>query len=69
VQLGHDVETIIESAYPGFGFGGRNSVGQWFLTSAFSYKFSFGSGRTVGQFPNCTKPQTLAVIVTETSLC
>jgi hypothetical protein len=25
------------------------------LTSAFSYKFSFGSGRTVGQFPNCHK--------------
>ena len=30
------------------------------LTSAFSYKFSFGSGQTVGQFPNCTKPRTLA---------
>jgi hypothetical protein len=28
VQLGHDVETIIGSAYPSFGFGGRNSVGQ-----------------------------------------
>jgi len=28
VQLGHDVETIIGSAYPGFGFGGRNSAGQ-----------------------------------------
>jgi hypothetical protein len=27
VQLGHDVEAIIGSAYPGFGFGGRNSVG------------------------------------------
>jgi hypothetical protein len=27
VQLGHDVETIIGSAYPGFGFGGRNSAG------------------------------------------
>lgn len=26
VQLGHDVETIISSAYPGFGFGGRNSA-------------------------------------------
>jgi hypothetical protein len=23
------------------------------LTSAFSYKFSFSSGQTVGQFPNC----------------
>jgi hypothetical protein len=28
LQLGHDVETIIGSAYPGFGFGGRNSAGQ-----------------------------------------
>ena len=27
VQLGHDVETIISNAYPGFGFGGRNSAG------------------------------------------
>ena len=27
VQLGLDVETIIGNAYPGFGFGGRNSVG------------------------------------------
>jgi hypothetical protein len=27
VQLGHDVETIISSAYPSFGFGGRNSAG------------------------------------------
>jgi hypothetical protein len=28
VQLGLDVPAIIGSAYPGFGFGGRNSVGQ-----------------------------------------
>jgi hypothetical protein len=28
VQLGRDIETIIGSAYPSFGFGGRNSVGQ-----------------------------------------
>jgi len=28
VQLGLDIETIIGSAYPGFGFGGRNSAGQ-----------------------------------------
>jgi len=27
VQLGHDIETIIGSAYPGFGFGGGNSAG------------------------------------------
>jgi len=26
VQLGLDVEAIISSAYPGFGFGGRNSA-------------------------------------------
>jgi len=63
VQLGHDVAAIIGGAYPGFGFGGRNSAGQQFLTSAFSYKFSFSSGRTVGQFPNCTKPRTLCAIL------
>jgi hypothetical protein len=28
VQLGHDVEAIIGTAYPSFDFGGRNSVGQ-----------------------------------------
>jgi len=28
VQLGLDVEGIIDSAYPSFIFGGRNSVGQ-----------------------------------------
>jgi hypothetical protein len=28
VQLGHDVETIISSAYPSFSFGGRNSAVQ-----------------------------------------
>ena len=28
VQLGLDVEAIISSAYPGFGFGGRNSARQ-----------------------------------------
>ena len=27
VQLGHDVVAIIGSAYPGFGFGGRNTAG------------------------------------------
>jgi hypothetical protein len=27
VQLGHDVESIIGNAYPGFGFGGRNAAG------------------------------------------
>jgi hypothetical protein len=27
VQLGRDIEAIIGSAYPGFGFGGRNSAG------------------------------------------
>ncbi len=59
MQLRLDVETIIGSAYPSFIFGGRNSAGQQFLTSAFSYKFSFSSGQTVGQFPNCTKPRTL----------
>lgn len=30
VQLGHDVEAIIGSAYPSFIFGGRNSAGQQF---------------------------------------
>ena len=28
VQLGQDGRTIISSAYPSFGFGGRNFVGQ-----------------------------------------
>ena len=28
VQLGHDVVAIIGGVYPGFIFGGRNSVGQ-----------------------------------------
>jgi len=60
VQLEHDVETIIGSTYPGLG-SADGSAGQYFLTSAFSYKFTFGSGRRVGQFPNCTKPRTLAV--------
>ncbi|MEO6358182.1 MAG: hypothetical protein ABIO56_16230 [Ferruginibacter sp.] len=27
LQLGQDVVTISSSAYPSFGFGGRNSVG------------------------------------------
>jgi hypothetical protein len=27
LQLGLDVEAMIGSAYPGFGFGGRNSAG------------------------------------------
>jgi hypothetical protein len=58
--IGHDVEAIISSAYPSFGFGGRNSTWQYFYTLAFSYKFSFSSGQTVGRFPNCTKPRTLA---------
>ena len=34
VQLGHDVEAIIGSAYPGFIFGGRNSgkqVDSWLI--------------------------------------
>jgi hypothetical protein len=39
--------------------GGRNSVRHQFLTSAFSYTFSFSSGRTVGQYHTCAKPQTL----------
>jgi hypothetical protein len=34
VQLGHDVEAIIGSAYPGFDFGGRNSAWHLFLTSS-----------------------------------
>jgi hypothetical protein len=34
VQLGHDVETIIGSAYPRFIFGGRNSAGQTGLPAA-----------------------------------
>ena len=35
VQLGLDVETIISSAYPSFGFGGRNSTELLFLNFGF----------------------------------
>jgi len=35
VQLGLDVETIISSAYPNFGFGGRNSAELLFLNFGF----------------------------------
>jgi hypothetical protein len=35
VQLGLDVEAIIGSAYPGFGFGGRNSAGLLFVDFSF----------------------------------
>ena len=35
VQLGHDVEAIIGSAYPSFGFGGRNSAELLFLNLGF----------------------------------
>ncbi len=51
VQLALDIETIISSA-------GQ----QLFKTSALNYKFSFSAGRTVGQFPNCTNPRTLAAM-------
>jgi len=51
VQFGLEVETIISSAYPGSGFGGRISTEQWFLTSAFSYKFSTDSYRNFRAWP------------------
>ena len=35
VQLGHDVETIIGSAYPSFGFGGGNAIGLLFFNFGF----------------------------------
>ena len=35
VQLGHDVETIICSAYPSIGFGGRNSAELLFVNFGF----------------------------------
>jgi hypothetical protein len=35
VQLGHDIETIIGSTYPGFDFGGRNSA--WLLLVNFGF--------------------------------
>jgi hypothetical protein len=35
VQLGHDVEAIIGSAYPGFGFSGRNSAGPLLVNFGF----------------------------------
>lgn len=38
IQMMHEGEAVIGSAHPGFGFGGRNSVGQSFLTSPESYQ-------------------------------
>jgi hypothetical protein len=35
VQLGLDVVAIIGSAYPGFGFGGRNSAGLLLVNFSF----------------------------------
>jgi hypothetical protein len=35
VQLGLDIETIIGSAYPSFGFGGGNSAGLLFVNFGF----------------------------------
>ena len=43
-------------------------LGFCWLTSAFSYKFSFSSGLTVGQFPNCTKPRALPVSLPTTPI-
>jgi hypothetical protein len=37
VQLGHDVETIIGSAYPGFGFGGSRTYGTRLLLVNFGF--------------------------------
>jgi hypothetical protein len=54
--MGHTVEAIIGSVFPGFGFGGRNSVLQQFLTSVFNYILSFPACRQAGvpgrQLPN-----------------
>ena len=44
---------------------GRFSIWLLFIFSTFSYKFSFSSGQTVGQFPNCTKPRPLCAIQIE----
>jgi len=35
MQPGHDVEAIIGSTYPGFGFGGCNSAGLLLVDFAF----------------------------------
>jgi len=35
VQLGHNMETISNSAYPSFGFGGRNSAGLLLINFGF----------------------------------
>ena len=47
VQLGHDVESIIGSTYPGFTFGGPNSVRLISKLRLFIYKFRFSSSPTV----------------------
>jgi hypothetical protein len=63
LQLELDGRVISTSAYPSFGFGGRNSARRLFLASTFDYKFSFSAGQTVGQFPDCSNTRTLVVIV------
>ena len=42
---------------------GRNSVGLLVFILYFSFSFISGSGQTVGQFPNCTKPQKMDFIL------
>jgi hypothetical protein len=47
LQLGLDIEAIISSAYPSFGFGGRNSVG--FLVVNLYFYFFIGLQFRAGQ--------------------
>ena len=42
---------------------GRNSVGLLIFILYFSFSFISGSGQTVVQFPNCTKPQKMDSIL------
>jgi hypothetical protein len=62
VQLGHDVEPIIGSAYPSLVSANGILPGSSSKHRLFSYKFSFSSGQTVGQFPKLYKALPLYAI-------
>jgi hypothetical protein len=62
-QLGLDGSTIIGSAYSSFIPSGRNSAGHYLKSSTIFNKFSFSTGQTVDQFPNCSNTYPLPASV------